>query len=39
MHIYGLVMNLSVPQVKCHQMVNLLVNNELESQWKDALRV
>ena len=34
-----LLMNLSVPQIKCHQMVDLLVNNELESKWKDPLRV
>jgi len=32
-------MNLSVLQIKCHQMVNLLVNNELESKLKDALSV
>ena len=32
-------MNLSVPQIKFHQMVDLLVNNELETKWKDALRV
>jgi len=32
-------MNLSVPQIKCRQMVNLLVNNELESKWEDAARV
>jgi hypothetical protein len=32
-----LLMDVSVPQIKCHQIVDLLVNNELESKWKDAL--